>query len=85
MTWMNWIPVQDAHKREDGTAWLVTWEGSKGAATCRPAVWRDGRHFQNDDFGPGWVCYFTGIPLTDKISHVLPMPPRAPDSTVREK
>lgn len=74
MTWMHWIPVQEAHK--NGEAWLVSWAGGKGPATARPAVWREKRTWQNDDFGPGWVCYFTGTPLTDKISHVLPMPPR---------
>ena len=60
-----------SHRHKDGNPWLVLWGGAGLNTPPRPAVWRTIREFQNDDFGQGWVCYYTGTPLTDKIDRVV--------------
>lgn len=68
-----WIPVSDEHKT-GGRPRLVMWSGAAETALPRAAVWFSRRTFQNEEFGEGWTCYYTGVPLTDKIDRILALP-----------
>lgn len=54
-----------------GAPCIVTWERANGAGS-RMATWHNTRKFNGKDFGPGFVCWYTGTPLTDKITYWMP-------------
>jgi hypothetical protein len=73
---MNWQPIATAPR---DVAVFVTWPGTTSRAVGRTAIWSNLRRRtcirgKFEDLGPGWVCYYTGLALSDRIDHWMPLP-----------
>ena len=67
------IPVVGGQEPEGPV--FVTWDKTTSKAKWRVAVYQKGRRlFGDDDYDLGWLCYWTGTPLTDRINYWLPIP-----------
>lgn len=53
---------------------MVTWLKASGAVRFRVAAYYADRIYQDKSYGPGFVCWWSGTPLTDTITHYRKVP-----------
>ncbi len=51
---------------------ILTWAQASGRVEFRVGVWHTARKFNGEEFGPGFTCYWSGAPLTDKMTYWAP-------------
>lgn len=73
MTRRMWRKIDDPSALRNGPV-LLTWAGANGPAQHRLGVYRHERNFQGKEFGNGFVCWWSGTPLTNKMTHWAPPP-----------
>lgn len=80
MTRFMWREIDDPSAFRDAPV-LLTWKGATGSARHRLGVYRDARTFEGEDCGSGFVCWWSGRPLTDAMTHWAP-PPLTPNTKI---
>ena len=78
MTQCMWRKIDDPRKLCDGPV-LLTWKGATGPARHRMGLYRSECRYEGKDYGEGFVCWWSGKPLTDKMTHWAP-PPLTPNA-----
>lgn len=81
MTRCMWRKIEDPSKLCDGPV-LLTWQDAEGPTRHRLGVYSKERKFDGKEYGSGFVCWWTGKPLTDTMTHwapppLIPMSPKA--------